>query len=107
MPRHPHNRLASGRTNGIRQRLRTLHVEDDGLPFSGAREDITRVQNEDMIAPDNLTVAIDQANAIGIAIERNAKIGFVFTHSLDTINEVFRNRGVGMVVGKRAIAFGE
>jgi hypothetical protein len=52
-----------------------FHVKMMGCPAPGAREHVTRVEDEQMIAPDDLPAIIHQANAIGVTVEGEAKLG--------------------------------
>src|SRR5690242_5673371 len=103
--RLPHDRFAAGTLDGIRERLRALHVEDDWLAGAGAREDVARVKNENSITPHDLTLVIDDSDPIRVAIERDAELGAIFLHGGDEVLEILRHRRIGMMVRERAVAF--
>ena len=64
------------------KRLRALHVEDDRLSRARALEHVARVEDQDPVAPDDVAVVVDDADAIGVAVERDADLGAVFLHGV-------------------------
>ena len=107
VPGLPHHGHSLRLHDLIGQRLRALHVEDDRLPGPRALQHITRVQNEHVIAPHNVAIAIDDANAIRIAIEADAEIRAARAHGLDEILEILDDRRIGVMVRERAVALAE
>ena len=100
----PHDRLATGAFNGIGERLRRLHVEDDRLARASPREDVTGIDNENSITPHDLTRLIDDADAIRVAIEGDADLRAVFFHGSNEILEILRYRGIRMMIREGPVA---
>src|SRR6185437_1994494 len=106
VPRLPHHRYAARLLNRIWQRLRALHVEDYRCVLH-ASKDIARIQEQQIISPDDVTVPLNDADPVSVAVERNAEIVAALVHLVDEIFEILRNGRVRMVVGKRAVTFAE
>ena len=103
----PHHRSPSGRRDGVGERLRALHVENHRLAVAGPRQNVTRVQDEQVVAPDDRAVLVDDADAIGVAVEADAEIRPLAPHCRDEILEILDDRRIGMMVGEGAVALGE
>src|ERR1041384_2337632 len=106
MPDLPHNRVAAVSSNIVEQSLRAFHFADK----SRARTLFENVPGEDdhqLIAPDNSPLLVDNANPIGIAIERNSQVGVVLSNRVDRELQVLGNGWVRMVIWKTAIGFAE
>src|SRR5205814_1931089 len=65
---------------------------------------VARVQDEDAVSPDDLTVLVHHADAVGVAVERDADLGSVLLHGRDEVLEVLGDGRIRMVIWKRAIA---
>ena len=76
-------------------------------PLPVLRENIARVDDEEMIAPDDLAVFVDDADSVGIAIERDADVRAVLLHRGDQVLEILGNRRIGMMVREGAVALAE
>src|SRR5205814_1527093 len=82
-------------------------VEDDRLALTGPRQYVPRVDDEDAVAPDDRSVFVDDADAVGVAIESNTDFGVVLSYRRDQVLEVLRNGRIRMVVRERAVALAE
>src|SRR5436190_1856728 len=102
--RLPHDRLAAGALDGIRECLRAFHIEDDRLAGARAREHIARVENENPIAPHDFALLVDDADAVSVPVESDPDLGAVFLHRGDEILEIFGNRWIGVVIRERSVA---
>src|SRR3546814_1465775 len=63
----PHQRPAAGSGNAVEQRLAALHVADDGgagVPL----QHVTRQEQQDLIAPEDASLRIDEAEAVAVAV---------------------------------------
>src|SRR6185295_10079014 len=103
----PHHRNATRLRNGFRQRLRRLYIENDRLALSSALQRITSVDDQQVVAPDNLSGAIDDADAIRVTVEGDPEVGPLLFHGGDQVLEILGDRRIRMVIRKRPIAFAE
>src|SRR3546814_14635717 len=63
----------SGSVNAVEQRLAALHVADDGgagVPL----QHVTRQEQQDLIAPEDASLRIDEAEAVAVAVEGDAEV---------------------------------
>ncbi len=56
-----------------------------------------------LVAPDDATRGVDDADAIGVAVERDADLGADLGDLLLEIGDVRLDRGIGVVVGEAAV----
>src|SRR5688500_1312985 len=103
VPRLPHERLATGFLDLLGKRLRALHIEDYRLTFPCSREHVTSVDDEDVIAPDDLPFLVDDTDAVRITVEGNAELGSIFTNGRDHVLEILRNRRVRVMIRERPV----
>jgi len=90
----PHDGLAAARGDIVIHELRAFHFADE----SGARlarQDFTSVKNHQLVAPEDGAALVDGANAVGVAIEGNTKVGFGFEYAGDQRFEIARDGGSG------------
>ncbi len=70
----PHDGPAAEARDLVEQRLAALHLADEGgarLP----RQDLAREQHDQLIAPEDSPLAVDGADPIGVAVERDPHLG--------------------------------
>jgi len=87
--------------------LGTFHVEDYRLTLSRSRDYVARVDDQDLISPDDLALFVDHADAICVTVEGNSNISAIAFNSCNEIAEILRDSWIGMVVGKRSVALAE
>src|SRR6266481_6451920 len=102
--RLPHDGDSACLLNRLRQCLGCLHVENDCLALPRARQYVARIDDQDVVPPDYLAGVVDHADAVRVAIERNADVGVVLFHGGDQILDVFWDSGIRVVIRKRAVA---
>src|SRR6185503_20512687 len=103
----PHHRNATRFRNGFRQRLRRLDIENDRLTLSSALERITSVDDQQVVAPDNLAGAIDDADAIRVTVEGDPDVGPLLFHGRDQVLEIPGDCRIRVVIRKGPVAFAE
>src|SRR5687768_4608630 len=103
----PHHRLASGLFHGFRKRLRSLHIEHDGLSLTGAGESVAGIHDQQVVAPDDLAGIVDDSDPVRIAVERNADFRAVVFYRRNEILDVLGYGRIGMVVWEGAVALAE
>ena len=72
----------------------------------GAYEEVFRIDHQQLIAPDNAAFAVDRADAVAVAVESNSEVEVLLGDERLKVLEVFRNGGIGMVIGKVSIDLG-
>src|SRR2546423_1584642 len=103
----PHDRYPTCLLRRLRKRLRSLDVENDRLALAGPRQNISRVDNEEIVAPDYLAGVVDDPYAVCIAVEGDADVGLILLHGGDQSLDVLWNRRVGMVIRECSVALAE
>ena len=83
-------------------RLRALHLADE-LRARDLGQHSLAEQDHQLIAPQDPAGGVDRADAIGVAVERDAELGTQRLHGHDQIGEVLGLRWVGMVVWEAAV----
>ena len=68
-----------------------------------ARENLAAVDDHELIAVENRALFIDCAEAVGITVEGEADIGVIRRYRGHQLLQVFRLRGVGMMIRKMPI----
>ena len=106
MPRLPHDGHSTCAGNRIWQGLRTLHVENDRLSLSGARENVPGIDDEQIVAPYDGALRVHDADAVGVAVESDPEICLLAPHGRNEVAEVLDDGRIGMVIRKRPIALG-
>ncbi len=66
-------------------------------------EDLAPVDEQQLIAPQDIAVLVDGADAVGIAVECDSEFGAVLFDGRDQVLQIGRDGGVGMVVGEGAV----
>src|SRR5687767_11239782 len=107
MPGPPHDGRPASGSHRVRESLRALHIEDDRLTLSGSRQYVARVDDEQVIAPHNVTLPVHDADPVGVAVERDTEVVAAARDFADEILEVLDDGRVGMMVRERAIALAE
>src|SRR3954469_5187021 len=105
--RLPHHGYAAGLLHRFGQRLGRFDIEYDRLAPARPGQRITRVQDEQVVAPDYVTGVVDDTDPIGVAVERNSNVGVVLLYSGNQRLEIFRHRRIRMVIRKGAVALAE
>src|SRR5215471_8919725 len=102
----PHQRLAAVGADIVEKSLRTLYFGDEtGAGMSG--ENRARKNDHQLIAPDEPSGLVDDADAVAISVEGDCEIGMVFGNRVEGKFHILDDSGIGMVVGKAAIWFAE
>ncbi len=104
MARLPHDGHAAVPPDVLDERLRRLHVEDD-LLAGPAREQVAREEDQDEVRLVALAALVHDADAIGVAVVRDAEVG---THLDDPgleVHHVLRVLGIRQVVRKAPVGF--
>src|SRR6266550_5230572 len=107
MPGLPHDRYPTCLLHRLRQRLRSLDVENDRLALARPRQNIARVDNEEIIAPDYLARVVDDADAVRVAVEGDADVGLILLHGGDEGLDVLWNSRIGVVIRECSVALTE
>ena len=95
-------RLAAVLRDVVVEALRALHLGDD----HGARalgEDVAREEDQHLVAPEDVAVVVDEADAVGVAVEGDPEVGAVLLHGVDQDLHVLFDRRVGMVIREAAV----
>src|SRR4051812_29104981 len=103
----PHHWNAARFFYGFGQRLRRFDIEHDRLTFAGAGEHITSVDDQQVVAPDDLAITIDHADTIGVAIEGDAEVGSFPLHGANQVLEILWNGRIRVMVRESAVALAE
>ncbi|MCY1519386.1 hypothetical protein D9M68_541360 [compost metagenome] len=106
MARFPHERHAAGRFDRQADVAAALHVVDDG----GARiafQHVAGEQHQLAVRPDDLAGLRDHAQAVAVAVERQAQFAVGLGHALDQVLQVLGFGGVRVVVGEGAVHVAE
>ncbi len=96
----PHDGLASCRLKHLRQRLRTLDVENQLLPGPFPVQQIQPEQQKQEIAPHHAAMLVHGAQAIGVTVEAYPHLGVGASHLGDHVSDVLVHRGIGVVIGE-------
>ena len=102
----PHFGLAAGAGDFVEQDLAGLDVGDD-LRAGVVLQHVAGEDNQELVAEHHGAAVIDHADAVGVAVEGDAEVGFLFRDFRDEGFEVFRDGGVGVMVGEFAVDFGK
>src|SRR5207248_10528288 len=99
VPRLPHDGAAAPLLDVVVERLRALHLADDG----GAGmilEDVAGEEEQELVAPEDLALLVHRAEAIGVAVEGDPQIGALRADLLLEVLQVLGDRRVGVMIGK-------
>ena len=97
-----HDAVAAQFGDLVVHHLRAFHFADEGRAGL-ALQDFARVDQQQHVAVDDVAVFVDRADAVGVAIEGDAKLGAGFADFGDQVREIRGNGGIGMMVGKVAV----
>ena len=86
----------------LRQGLRGLHVKNDGSARLTLQQ-VARQQGQQPVSGDVMALFIDEARAVGVAIEGEAEVGAGLQHHGLQVPRHLRVFGVGQVVGVGAV----
>src|SRR4051794_1015817 len=100
----PHHRYPTSPFHRFGERLRRLHVEHDRLALAGARQRVSSIDDQEVVAPDDIAGIVDDSNAVSIAVKGDPQVGAIFLDRCDQVLKVGWNRRIGMVVWKSSIA---
>jgi hypothetical protein len=95
-------RLAAGLADRDRQALRTLDVVDDGRALD-ARQDVAGEQHQLAIRIDDVAAQGDHAQAVAVAVERQAQLRLGGVHRADQVGQVLRLGRIRMMVREVAV----
>ena len=90
----PHDRPAALFRNVVIETLRGLHLGNDGTARLGW-ENIAGIHDHQTVAPQELALLIDGADAITIAVIADADIRLVIFDGFDEIVEILDTVGSG------------
>src|SRR6185436_13248816 len=107
VPGLPHHWNSTSLCHCFRQRLRCFDIEDDRLTLARSSQRNTGVNDQQVVAPDDVTGIVDHPNAVGIAVERDSNVGAVLLHRRYQLFYILWNRGIGMVIGERPVTLAE
>src|SRR5689334_6641326 len=82
--------------------LRALHFAYKRGPWL-TRENFPTEDKHQHVAVYNLSMLVDSANAVGIAVERDPKIRVVLANGVPQVLEVCRNGRIWMMIGEITI----
>src|SRR4051794_10202266 len=99
MTRLPHKRNAAMCLDIFKERLRAFDLGDDSRAWPTA-EQLARVDHHQLITPKYAASLIDNADAVGVTIERDAEIASGLTNGRYQITEVFAYCWIGVVIWK-------
>jgi hypothetical protein len=68
---------------------------------------VARVEHEELVAPDDAALRVDDPDAVGVAVERDAELGAAVRHRADQVLHVLFDRRIGMVVREPPVHVGE
>jgi hypothetical protein len=98
----PHQRHPTGTFNFIEQHLACLHIRDDRAAGM-LLQHISCQQHQQLIAKQNGTRVIDQADAVRITIKGDADIRVTVCHFTDQLLQIRRDRWIWVVCRKGAV----
>ena len=81
---------------------RALDVEDDLRPRT-ARQHVGGEQHHLPVRPDDVPLAVHDAEPVAVAVEREPEVRPVLAHRRDEVAQVLRHARVRMVIGKVAV----
>ena len=101
----PHHRLAAESADLVEQALAGLDVGDDGGPGHGGQH-VAGQDRQDLVAPDHPALPVDGADAVAVAVERQAQVQPALAHHVLQLGQVGFHGRVGVVGGKGAVDVG-
>ena len=66
-------------------------------------QDVAREQDHQLVAPDDAPLAVDDADAVGVAVERDAHLGAGLAAPARSVGDVLGDGGIGVVVGEAPV----
>src|SRR5215210_5243003 len=100
----PHHRNSASFLDGLCQRLGSLDVKHDRLALARTRQYIARIDDEEIIAPDDLALLVDHADAVRVSIDCDPDVGTIFLHGCNQGLDVLGDRRVGVMIRKGSVA---
>src|SRR5512134_4095523 len=107
MARLPHDRLRTGRFQGLREEFRAFDVEDYRSPGAEPPHRVPTEDHEQLVPEDYIAVLVHRPDPVGVAVESDAELRTGAAHRGLQITKVLWYGGVGMVVRKGAVGFAE
>ena len=98
----PHQRPAAEPRDLVEENLARLDIGDDGAPRMGG-EHVGGEQDHELVAPQNPPPSVHHADAVAVAIERDAEVATLAPHRLLKLDQVLGHRGIGVVGRERAV----
>src|SRR5438552_1636361 len=102
MPGLPHHGNTAGFFHRLGKRLGSFYIENYRLALAGALQHVARIDDKQVVAPDNLAAVIDDADTVRVTVKRNTDIGAILLYRADECFHVFWNGRIGVVIGKRS-----
>ena len=103
----PHLRPGTRLDERLRQHLGALHVEHHRRAGAEAAHRVAAVEHEELVAEEDLARLVHRADAVGVAIERDAELGAVPPHLGLQVAQVLGDGRVGMMVREGAVRLAE
>ena len=98
----PHHRNPAEAGDLVEQGLARLHVGDHRRA-GVAGQHVARQQHQDLIAPQDAADAVDDADPVAVAVERDAELAPPSGHRVDQLPEIVLHGGIGVVRGERSV----
>ena len=103
MARFPHDRYATALNDIVVEPLRAFHFGDHQRAGI-TPEHVAGKDHEQFVAPKYVTLLVDGADPVSVAVIGDTDIGFFFSDLIDQQRQIFRHRRVWMM--EREIAIG-
>src|SRR5512138_3096101 len=106
VPRLPHDRAAAALRDVVVEREGALHLADD----RGARhlgEERAREEDHELVAPEDVPLLVDRADAIGVAVVGDPDVRLRLEHLRLQVLEVLLDGGIRVVVREPAVHLDE
>ena len=94
------------RLDVVVHRLRALHLADDRRPGIQGKQ-IAGEEDHQLVPPEDVALLVDRADAVRVAIERNAEVRTRGPDLLLQVAQVLGHGRIGVVVGKGAVQLAE
>ena len=99
--------LAPAAVSAVGKHLRAFHIEDDRGARAEPPHRIAPEDDEKLIAVDDLAGLVHRPDPVGVAIECDAQLRAGPPHLRLQVPQVFRDGGIGMMVGEGAVGLAE
>ena len=106
VPGFPHQWFAAEFGHAVIERLRRFHIGNNRGTGQRFQHRFGK-DAQNLVAPDNAAHAIDRTDPVAVTVESQSEIELVVRDELFQVAKVFLFRGIGMMIGERAINFGK